>query len=295
METKIARFIFVCICILAVASCSKDDDLKFVSNGAKLGAYESRIEVPKLKSRGTLFIQHSTKANNDSVMTYCMEYDTVKNHSRWVAFRFDGKTRAKGSGRSDDAWADDPKLPAKYKIGAGFFQGYQRGHLCASYDRQYSTEANRQTFYMSNMSPMQGNFNTNYWTTFEFYVQEKGRSTSFADTLYVVKGGTIENGMTQGTTLSGGSKSIVVPKYYFIALLRYFAGSYSAIGFWVEHKDYGYTKSSAPTSVLKEKAVNIDELEEKTGIDFFHNLPDNIEKSIESEDIETLKSVWGLK
>lgn len=275
---------------IIIMSCGKDDDVRLSSNSAKLGPYQSRLEVPQMKNKGTIFIQHSTLIGQDSVMTYCMEYDTIKNHSRWVAFRFDGVTRSLGSGRSD-SWANDPALPSKYQVGTGYFQGKSRGHLCASYDRQYNVEANKQTFYMTNMSPMISQFNSSYWTTFEQFVQSKGRNQHFADTLYVVKGGTIENGMTQGTSISSGGKSIVVPKYYFIALLRYFAGSYSAIGFWVEHKNYNRDGTS---SDLAGSAMNIDNLEKKTGIDFFHNLPADTERSVESEDIETLKGVWGL-
>ena len=144
---------------------------------------------------------------------------------------------------------------------------------------------------MTNMSPMQSNFNSNYWTAFENYVQNIGRDASFADTLYVVKGGTINQ--TQGTSVRNNGKSVVVPRYYFIALLRFKAGDYSAIGFWVEHKDYGYSGNNYATlSVVPSKAVNIDELEKKTGIDFFHNLPDLKESAIEAEDIETLKKLW---
>ena len=276
--------------VFCLFSCSKDDSSNVIFSGVTLGKYESRLEVPKLAGGDNLFIQHSVKIGNDSVMTYCLEYNPVKNHSRWVAYRFDGLTRDLGSGRSD-AWADDPKLPVKYQIGYGYFKGYSRGHICASYDRQYNKEANRQTFYMTNMSPMQSSFNSNYWTAFEQYVQGIGRDASFADTLYVVKGGTIDQ--TQGTTTSSGGKSIVVPRYYFIALLRFKAGNYSAIGFWVEHKDYGYSGSKvAPSYVVRDKAVNIDFLESKTGIDFFHNLPDLKENALEAEDIETLKQRW---
>jgi endonuclease G len=276
--------------LLLCFSCSKDDSTNVIFSGVTLGKYESRLEVPKLAGGDNLFIQHSVKIGNDSVMTYCLEYNPVKNHSRWVAFRFDGLTRDLGSGRSD-AWADDPKLPQKYRIGSGYFSGYSRGHICASYDRQYSKEANQQTFYMSNMSPMQYDFNGNYWTAFEQYVQSIGRDASFADTLYVVKGGTIDQ--TQGTVTSSGGKSIVIPRYYFMALLRFKAGDYSAIGFWVEHKDYGYSGNKyAPESVVRDKAVNIDELEKKTGIDFFHNLPNLKEDAIEGEDVETLKKLW---
>ena len=276
--------------IAFILSCSKDGDSNVIFSDINLGKYESRLEVPRLQANGTLFIQHSTKVGNDSVMTYCLEYNPVKNHSRWIAFRFDGKTRDVGSGRTN-AWADDPKLAKKYQIGHGAFSRYTRGHLCASYDRQYSIEANRQTFYMTNMSPMQYDFNGNYWTAFEQYVQALGRDASFADTLYVVKGGTLDQ--TQGTVKSSGGFSVVIPKYYFIALMRFKAGAYSAIGFWVEHKDYGYSGNNyAPSYVVSDKAINIDALEAKTGIDFFHNLPKLTEDAIESEDIETLKTEW---
>lgn len=290
--------IFICGIIasgLIVASCSKDDDDDVVFGKVTLGKYQSRLEVPKMLTSGTMFIQHSTKIGKDSVMTYCMEYNPVKNHSRWVAFRYDGKTRGKATSRSD-AWADDPKLPDQYKVGPGTFShGGVRGHLCASSDRLYSVEANKQTFYMTNMTPMQYDFNGNYWTAFEGYVRDIGYDANFADTLYVVKGGTIENGKTNGTVTSSAGKSIVIPKYYFIALLKFKAGKYSAVGFLVEHKDYGYSGNKyAPQSIIANHVVNIDELESKTGIDFFHNLPDNIESSIEAEDKVTLKSTWGI-
>jgi endonuclease G len=280
---------FATICMV-FSSCSKDEGTNVIFSGVKLGKYESRLEVPKLIGGDNLFIQHSIKIGNDSVMTYCLEYNPAKNHSRWIAFRFDGLTRDLGSGRTN-AWADDPKLPKKYQVGYGAFSRYTRGHLCASYDRQYSKEANQQTFYMTNMSPMQYDFNGNYWTAYEQYVQGIGRDASFADTLYVVKGGTIDQ--TQGTVSSSNGKSIVVPRYYYIALLRFKAGNYSAIGFWVEHKDYGYSGNKyAPLSVVRDKAVNIDDLEKKTGIDFFHNLPNLKEDAIEGEDVETLKKIW---
>ena len=241
---------FATICMV-FSSCSKDEGTNVIFSGVKLGKYESRLEVPKLAGGDNLFIQHSIKIGSDSVMTYCLEYNPAKNHSRWIAFRFDGLTRDLGSGRTN-AWADDPKLPKKYQVGYGAFSRYTRGHLCASYDRQYSKEANQQTFYMTNMSPMQYDFNGNYWTAYEQYVQGIGRDASFADT-----------------------------------------GNYSAIGFWVEHKDYGYSGNKyAPLSVVRDKAVNIDDLEKKTGIDFFHNLPNLKEDAIEGEDVETLKKIW---
>ena len=41
--------------------------------------------------------------------------------------------------------------------------------------------------------------------------------------------------------------------------------------------------------------VNIKTLEDNTGIDFFCNLPDEIEKEVENVDAEALKKLWGFK
>ena len=125
------------------------------------------------------------------------------------------------------------------------------------------------------MSPQMGRFNQDDWVDLEGQVQNWGRNSSFRDTLFVVKGGTILDGQIKAYTRSG----MPVPKYYFMALLckKYAGGqnTYKAIGFWVEHKSYGGNPD------LRSWAVSIDELEEKTGIDFFCNLPDRIETPVE--------------
>ena len=76
--------------------------------------------------------------------------------------------------------------------------GYDKGHICASEDRVYSTSANKQTFYYSNISPQIGSFNQKYWAALEKQVQTWGRSTGNGvyDKLYVVKGGTTDRLLT---------------------------------------------------------------------------------------------------
>lgn len=293
-NNKIFTLLAVAAVIITAASCSKDDDDG--GGGIILGGitldndYTKRIEVPALKS-GYLFVQHSTKVGSDSVMNYCLEYDRSKWHSRWVAFRFDAITRQKKVSRKDYSirpqYPADPKLPSNYAIeNDATFNGYNHGHLCASADRLYSREGNDQTFYMTNMSPQNGNFNSNYWSVLENLVQDKGRDGSFADTLYVCKGGTIEEGM-YSTRVS--YSRIVVPKYYFMALLKVKNNTYSSIAFCMEHKDYG--RYSPPRSEMAKHAVSVDELEEFTGINFFHNLPDRVEIAVENT---YNLSAWGL-
>lgn len=247
----------------------------------------ARMETPQVLTDGsTVLISHSTiESNGREVMAYCLEYVKSAYHSRWVAFRFDGDTRAKSVSRSDEPFADDPSLSSELKIGSnGFGWDYNRGHLCASADRLYSRTANEMTFYMSNMSPQLPSFNQAYWVTLENLVQTLGRDATFADTLYVVKGGTVKSGQTLGSVARNNGAKVTIPKYYFMALLKIKNGTYSSIAFWMEHKEYGYTyENKAPLSVIKEDAVTVNQLEELTGINFFPNLPDSQEEQVESQ------------
>ena len=244
----------------------------------------ARLEMPALKKDAhEIFVVHRTapvRTGGDSVLNYAYAYDTSLYHTRWVAFRFDGDTRPRNVTRKAHTirpqYPRDPKLPVQYALADDLsFKGYDHGHLCASADRLYSREANDQTFYISNMSPQDPQFNQDYWSALENHVQTLGRDPDFADTLYVVKGGTIyEPNVLRRIT----SQRLPVPKYYFMALLKVKNGTYSAIGFRLEHKDYGHKGSKQR---MLQHVVSVAELQTLTGIDFFHNLPDAVEAAVE--------------
>jgi endonuclease G len=98
-------------------------------------------------------------------------------------------------------------------------------------------------------------------------------------TLYVCKGGTIDKSehiLQYLTDKIVGKNKIPVPKYFFVAIFGKKGTTYKAVGFWMEH--LANYESQISLSIY---AKSIDELEELTGIDFFCNLPDNIEDAVE--------------
>ena len=188
----------------------------------------------------------------------------------------------------------DPDLPAQYYFDYDPFRGsgYDHGHICPSADRLYSKDANIQTFYLTNMQPQRHVFNAGIWEKME----EKLRSwistgSKAEDTLYVCKGGTIDAvaGVTDDPILATLSNGLVVPKYFFMALLRKSNTGYKALAFWVEHLNEDH--SSDP---LVDYVINIRELERRTGIDFFCNLPDDIENDVETTTTENIKWLWNF-
>ena len=251
-----------------------------VPDPEKPSGYASMLEIPALKG-GSMnqFITHTTKRNGKDYPTYSLEYSYKYKHSYWIAYRFDNTTG--GNVGRNEAYKPDPELPSQYAAKHNDYtnSGYTRGHLCASSDRQYSKEANQQTFYMSNISPQSGNgFNQSgsAWNTGEDKVQAWGYNISRStDTLYVVKGGTIGEGMIKGYI----KNERAIPKYFFMAVLFRSGDNYKAIGFYMPHENL---KDDPDKKDPKKYLMSIDALEQETGIDFFHNLPDNIENTVEA-------------
>ena len=259
----------------------------------------NRMEIPRLKGGAydQFIVKHARLRDNSNKMfvNFCMEYDQLKKASRWTAFRWDiDNTFDSNCGRAGDYTAD-PDVPAKYRVGSGYFKGYQRGHMLASEDRQCSVSANAQTFYMTNMHPQFGRFNgyddegSYVWMNTEGFVrrlyQGWTRANNATDTIYVVKGGTIDKAtQIMGYTSNSSTSNIIVPKYFYMALLyktgkSQTQGGYKAIALWIPHTEDDTTAGKA---IARKYAISIDELEEKTGIDFFCNMPDNLEKIVES-------------
>ena len=195
-------------------------------------------------------------------------------------------------GRTQDSWYDDPDIPKAYQTHYADYtgSGYSRGHMCMSDDRQSSVDQNAQTFYMSNAHPQHQAHNGGLWQTLENKVNSWGNSSAFRDTLYVVKAGTIDHeedilGYTNSTKTQA---HLLIPKYFYMAVLCLRDGQYHALAFWTEHTSQSITKAKP-----KDYAITVRELEEKTGIDFFCNLPDDIEAEVEEAEIDL--KFWGIQ
>ena len=222
-----------------------------------------------------IFHTWTTRENGKETITYSYEYDCSKKHVRWVAFTFDNMT-CQSNVKRTDAWKTDPNIPKQYQTTKSDYNPeFTRGHMVGSGDRVYSKAANEQTFYYSNMSPQQqAGFNTGggVWNNLEDQIQDWAQIKNSSDTLYVVKGGTID----KNEHIREWTKTkVAVPKYYYMAIVSYKNKQYKGIAFWVEHK-------SNKTKNVKQYAMSIRELEKKVDINFFSNLDPEIEEQVET-------------
>ena len=246
------------------------------------------LELPATSSEdGHTFLHHTLYIGSQETRSFSMYWDSDKLVSRWVAYPLYRK--AIGYGTRSDKWGLDPLLPASeqpvldrsYESLDG--NSYDRGHQIPSADR-LSYESNVKTFYYTNMTPQLDDLNGALWGDLENKVRIWARRSE-TDTLYVVTGCTVDDSETFVKDNNG--KQVTVPTHYYKALLRVYQGNYNAIGFWLEHRKYDNNK------VDKSIAVSIDELETLTGEDFFVNLPDGVETSVEAKDPATDDWWWN--
>lgn len=266
-------------------------------NIVKDEAAVSRLEFPKLKGGRSIVIVYRTndysKYDNGRV-NYAVEWDCDKKSQRWSCYQMH-KGYTGSYSRVVDGYLNDPSLNKDdyWETDYIYGSGYEHGHICPNADRKYSYMANYQTFYMTNMQPQYHKFNgytssgadkgEGLWVRMEGKVRD-WTPASTNDTLYVCKGGTIDN---EDQIIGRIKGKLIIPKYFFMACLMKNSMGYRAIGFWAEQQSNEW-HDDEPLSTY---VVTIDKLEELTGIDFFCNLPDNIENEVESK--VALKA-WGL-
>jgi endonuclease G len=184
-------------------------------------------------------------------------YETIRKYERTNRFMTDPMVRYSSADKND------------YKN-----SGYDRGHLAPAADMSFSLQAMEESFYYSNMSPQTVGFNRGIWKKLEAQVRQWTRDYG---EIQIATGPIIEDGH-----ITIGPNKVAVPQYYYKVVLAKRNGEYIGIGFILRNE-----KSS---SSLESFVVTIDQVEEKTGIDFFYSLDDEHEEEVESK---VNQSLWS--
>ena len=286
---------------------SKKAELVLTQNGrsgggGNLNPFTEWMELPAMPENSNLdFFTHDMTIGSVNTRNYSFAWDYDNLVAPWVAYPLCKWNIGDNINRKDrdDPWAVDPYLsekqqPVLYMRGfrSTSSRSYDIGHQLPSADRLYDYSSNDKTFYGTNMTPHLSKLNQYFWRNLE----NKVRSWAYSsDTCYVVTGC-----LTDGSTeyaLDNVGKKITVPSHYYKAVLRYsksttlgFAG-YMGCAILLEHRDYGNGSN------FKEYAISIDELEKKTGIDFYPNLSKLIgmeaAAKVESQDPKTINWWWN--
>ena len=204
-------------------------------------------------------INYPSKVADNQVVqhiSYTLSYNNKYEQADWVFYLL---TRAMVRGKEKRAtgFEPDPQVKLLTAVSSDYTNsGYDRGHLCPSADVRHNNEAQKETFYMSNISPQLPDFNRGIWKRLEEQVR---RFAEAHDSIYVVTGPVLTGKMAT----IGKRNKVAVPKYFYKVIYSPHDGGHM-IGFLLPNAG----SESKITSFI----ITVDEIEELTGVDFFPNV-----------------------
>lgn len=266
------RFLFVVLClfvgspVLGGAANSDDFDITSLDRKAVIKLQElTRYGIPLGASSGNTLVVRPI---------YCLSNNSVSKFADWVAYRLDiesitGRSIKKRNWKSDPDLKESETLePNDYKE-AHSKLGTDRGHQAplASFK---GTAFWYQTNYLSNITPQRSTLNRGPWK----HLEEKVRELAARRPVYVITGPLFERQMFR---LPNANEDHRIPSGYWkiLAVENYGSQPLAVMGFI-------FDQDTSSRAKIAEHVVSIDEIEKRTGLDFFWELPDKQEEAIES-------------
>ena len=194
---------------------------------------------------------------------YSLSYLEEHEQAEWVHYKLNiemlkGKTPRKNSFKSDKLVSTKSAALSDYKN-----SDYDRGHLVPAGDMKLSKVSMSESFCMSNMSPQKASFNRGIWNTLENQVRLRAKKSE----LYISTGGVLNSKKLKKI----GSNKVSVPDQFYKII-------YDA----KNQKMFAYLMPNRKLESLEKYVVTVDLIEALTGIDFYHQLDDDLENKLES-------------
>ena len=220
------------------------------------GARDSLMTVGVPRSMSDTLVRYDAfdvHFNSERGIANCALYELVNNELYGTVER--------GNEFMADPSVKGCPLPEDY---AG--SGFDRGHLVPAGDLKWNGTAMRQSFLMTNVGPMHKALNEGGWAKLEEKVREW---TARDSALLVFTGPVVSDG---DTTLASGR--VKAPSAYYKVIMAPCVRPMRVIAFIYPNGHSG--------GRLRQYAVSVDEVERRTGLDFFPTLPPEEQQCLES-------------
>ena len=200
--------------------------------------------------------------------TFVVGYNTQLRNPLWVAYRLhevDEYTLPKRPSR----FGPDPDASIVVRHDDYTHSGYDRGHMAPNFAiaSRFGNDAQRQTFKTSNISPQKRSLNSGVWRSLENRVA-KGY-TQWREVTWVITGPLFTDSPERLPS------HIAIPSAFYKIVISEKDGDLYVMSFIMPQTTPAGKK---PRRFL----TSIDEIERQSGLDFLHQLPDELEDDVES-------------
>ena len=249
-----------------------------VSNGGLVPTFRER--VPETVEQGTaatvtaldLLKQRVGRGTPEIMLVrkgYVTSYNKATRTANWVAWTLTKEHTYGDMQRENQRFEEDLDVPEPRATFQDYYNSrYDRGHLCPAGDNKWDQEAMTESFLMTNICPQNHGLNKEDWNNLEIQCRTWARRYG---ELTIVCGPLFEEEHPRQI----GRNKVTVPSAFFKVVCRQDPEPH-AIGFI-------FSNNGNPQP-WREQSVSVDEVERRSGIDFFFDLPDEVEDAVEAEE-----------
>lgn len=258
---------------LLLCSCKKE-----VEGAVEISSTSHTLVVNGAVNQSKILFDYLPARSSNEIVQhkyYTLSYNEQAEQAEWLAYELK-KEYVTNRDYKRPYFISDPKVTTTSADWKNYRNsGYDKGHLCPAGDMEFDKLAYNDTFYTSNISPQDRDFNGGIWNRLE----QKVRYWAVRyDGVYVVTGGVLKN-----SSRTIGTEKVIIPDSFYKIVLNVSKGKHKMIAFLIPNKG-----SEKP---LYSFIVSVDTIEKLTGIDFFPKLDDKLENSLEKN---TNYSGWIL-
>lgn len=230
------------------------------TTGSQAIRFPQGAELPVCpKSRSEQIIRHKG---------YTVSYNSDYRVANWVAYELTNQEARSDAIERSNKFVRDPMVKgASAENGDYTRTGYDRGHLAPAGDMKWSSQAMRESFYLSNITPQKPGLNRGVWKDLE---EQCRMWAADNEKLLIAAGPVLASDLKRL-----GKNRVAIPRQFYKVICMIQENKYEAVGFIFENKDYGETS-------LRSLMVPVDSVERLAQIDFFASLPDSIEDRMEA-------------
>lgn len=206
---------------------------------------------------------------------YALSANPATKFADWVAYRLDSTT-VSGTARTARNWSADPWLPDTATLEPADYRdafakrGTDRGHQ-APLGSFKGTNYWNETNYLSNITPQRAHLNQGPWSALE---DQERRLALAGNVVYVITGPLYEQAMAE---LPAADETHTVPSGYWKIVAS--ADTTGAM----QCSAYIFAQETPRRNPVYEHLCTVDEIEARSGLDFFVALAEDREAGMEAQ------------
>ena len=194
---------------------------------------------------------------------YSLSYLEEHEQAEWVHYKLNSSMLKGEIPRKKNYTLDRKVSTGSAKTSDYTNSGLDRGHLVPAADMKMDFTSVKEAAYMSNISPQKPKFNQGVWKKLEENARDLAKKTE----LYITTGGVLSSADLKKI----GKNNLSVPDQF-----------YKIIYDTKNQKMFAYLMPNKKIDSREKYVVTVDSIETLTGIDFYHQLDDELENKLES-------------